>query len=84
MRSAEDPLSFQSLGSSVSDCWSSYNPLECSLTVDFTFVILRGIVGSADCPYFAKAEVLGDSLTYNLPNFKLHKIVIQPNEWDVS
>ena len=41
------------------------------------------ITGTADCPYYAKAELLGDTLADNLPNFNLHKIVIQPNEWEV-
>ena len=40
--------------------------------------------GKSDCPYFAKAELLGDYLAANLPNFKIHKIVKDPNEWDVS
>ncbi|CAF0941814.1 unnamed protein product [Brachionus calyciflorus] len=40
------------------------------------------IAGKADCPYFAKAELLGDELSLNLPEFKIHKIVVDPNEWD--
>jgi len=27
--------------------------------------------------------LLGDKLSKNLPDFKLHKIVKQPSEWDV-
>ncbi|XP_053408985.1 putative malate dehydrogenase 1B isoform X2 [Mercenaria mercenaria] len=35
----------------------------------------------SDCPYFARAELLGDKLSINLPDFKLHKIVKTPEEW---
>ena len=42
------------------------------------------IAGKADCPYYAKVELLGDTLAKNLPDFNLHKIVLQPNEWPVS
>lgn len=38
--------------------------------------------GRADCPRFAKAELLGDSLHHSLPNFKVHKVVKRPEEWD--
>lgn len=40
--------------------------------------------GRSDCPYFARAELIGDRLTKNLDMFQLHKILIQPHEWDVS
>lgn len=40
------------------------------------------IAGKSECPYYAKAELLGDYLASNLPNFKIHKIVKDPNEWD--
>jgi len=40
--------------------------------------------GSANCPYYAKIELLADSLQRNVPDFKLHKIVKHPNEWEVS
>ncbi|WAR04204.1 MDH1B-like protein [Mya arenaria] len=39
------------------------------------------IAGEADCPYYARAELLGDKLAINLPDFKLHKIVKTPDEW---
>lgn len=39
------------------------------------------IAGKADCPYFARAELLGDKLNINLPDFKLHKIIKRPEEW---
>lgn len=39
------------------------------------------IAGCSDCPYFARAELLGDKLSINLPDFKLHKIVKTPEEW---
>ncbi|KAG7241000.1 hypothetical protein INR49_026030, partial [Caranx melampygus] len=34
-----------------------------------------------DCPYFAKAELLADALERSLPNFKVHKISILPDDW---
>lgn len=40
--------------------------------------------GKSDCPYYARSELLGDKLAKNLPDFQLHKIVIKPEEWDVS
>ncbi|GFO20400.1 malate dehydrogenase, cytoplasmic [Plakobranchus ocellatus] len=40
------------------------------------------VAGRSDCPYFARAELLGDRLAKNLPKFKLHKIMIQPDQWD--
>ena len=39
--------------------------------------------GHADCPYYARAELLGDKLAINLPDFKLHKIVKTHDEWEV-
>lgn len=39
--------------------------------------------GKADCPYYAKAELLADCLQTNLPNFRVHKITQHPNEWEV-
>ncbi|XP_002740667.1 putative malate dehydrogenase 1B [Saccoglossus kowalevskii] len=39
------------------------------------------VAGSADCPYYAKAELLADDLKTNLPDFKIHKIVKNPDEW---
>lgn len=41
-------------------------------------------LGKANCPYFAKAELLGDELALNLPGFKIHKIPVDPDHWDVS
>ncbi|KAL4229100.1 putative malate dehydrogenase 1B [Mactra antiquata] len=40
------------------------------------------IAGEANCPYYARAELLGDKLAINLPEFKLHKIVKTSGEWD--
>lgn len=40
------------------------------------------IAGKANCPFYAKAELLADELVTNLPDFKLHKIVKQPEEWE--
>ncbi|OWF42631.1 putative malate dehydrogenase 1B [Mizuhopecten yessoensis] len=40
------------------------------------------IAGKADCPYYARCELLGDKLAKNLPDFCLHKIVKQNDEWE--
>ncbi|XP_069471674.1 putative malate dehydrogenase 1B [Ambystoma mexicanum] len=40
------------------------------------------LAGRADCPYFAKAEFLADYLQKNLPNFRVHKITLHPDEWE--
>lgn len=40
------------------------------------------VAGKANCPFYAKAELLADELALNLPDFKLHKIVKQPEEWE--
>ncbi|XP_056157069.1 putative malate dehydrogenase 1B [Lampris incognitus] len=39
------------------------------------------IAGKADCPYYAKAELLGDHLQGSLPDFRIKKISIHPDEW---
>ncbi|XP_028663987.1 putative malate dehydrogenase 1B [Erpetoichthys calabaricus] len=40
------------------------------------------LAGKADCPYFAKAELLADKLEKMLPNFHIHKIIQHPDEWE--
>ncbi|XP_046381938.2 putative malate dehydrogenase 1B isoform X2 [Haliotis rufescens] len=40
------------------------------------------IAGRADCPYFARVELIGDRLSKNLPDFKLHKIIKTDDEWE--
>ncbi|XP_073698789.1 putative malate dehydrogenase 1B [Garra rufa] len=40
------------------------------------------LAGKADCPYYAKAELLADVLQRNLPDFHIHKISVHPNEWE--
>lgn len=39
--------------------------------------------GKANCPYYAKAELLADYLQTNLPNFRVHKITQHPDKWEV-
>ncbi|KAL1022346.1 hypothetical protein UPYG_G00025460 [Umbra pygmaea] len=39
------------------------------------------LAGKANCPYFAKAELLADLLESSLPMFNIHKICMHPNEW---
>ncbi|XP_041372017.1 putative malate dehydrogenase 1B [Gigantopelta aegis] len=40
------------------------------------------IAGRADCPYYVRTELLGDRLERNLSDFKVHKIVKQPDDWE--
>ncbi|XP_070588080.1 putative malate dehydrogenase 1B isoform X2 [Erythrolamprus reginae] len=40
------------------------------------------LAGRADCPYYAKAELLADYLVKNLPNFRIHKITQHPDNWE--
>ncbi|XP_054978825.1 putative malate dehydrogenase 1B isoform X1 [Sorex araneus] len=40
------------------------------------------LAGRADCPYYAKAEILADYLHKNLPDFQIHKITQHPNVWE--
>ncbi|XP_038605349.1 putative malate dehydrogenase 1B isoform X1 [Tachyglossus aculeatus] len=40
------------------------------------------LAGRADCPFFAKAEILADYLQKNLPNFRIHKIKQHPDFWE--
>uniref|UniRef100_A0A3Q3BAM6 Malate dehydrogenase 1B, NAD (soluble) n=1 Tax=Kryptolebias marmoratus TaxID=37003 RepID=A0A3Q3BAM6_KRYMA len=39
------------------------------------------LAGKADCPKYAKAELLADELQHSLPNFRVHKISILPDKW---
>ncbi|RXN29951.1 malate dehydrogenase 1B [Labeo rohita] len=40
------------------------------------------LAGKADCPYYAKAELLADVLQRNLPDFHIHKICVHPKVWE--
>ncbi|XP_041459024.1 putative malate dehydrogenase 1B isoform X1 [Lytechinus variegatus] len=40
------------------------------------------IAGRANCPYYAKVELLADELKATLQDFSVHKIVKQPAEWE--
>uniref|UniRef100_A0A3B3WSF1 Lactate/malate dehydrogenase C-terminal domain-containing protein n=1 Tax=Poecilia mexicana TaxID=48701 RepID=A0A3B3WSF1_9TELE len=40
------------------------------------------LAGKADCPLYAQAERLADTLQRTLPNFKVHKIPVLPSEWE--
>uniref|UniRef100_A0A452VCD8 Putative malate dehydrogenase 1B n=2 Tax=Ursus maritimus TaxID=29073 RepID=A0A452VCD8_URSMA len=40
------------------------------------------LAGRADCPYYAKAELLADYLQKNLPDFRVHKITQHPRVWE--
>jgi len=39
------------------------------------------LAGTAGCPKYARAEILADDLSINLPDFKVHKIVLSDGEW---
>ncbi|XP_047432090.1 putative malate dehydrogenase 1B isoform X2 [Mugil cephalus] len=39
------------------------------------------LAGKTDCPHYAKAELLADTLQRALPDFSTHKISILPEEW---
>ncbi|XP_053170584.1 putative malate dehydrogenase 1B [Scomber japonicus] len=39
------------------------------------------LAGKTNCPHYAKAELLADSLSRSLPNFTVHKISILPDDW---
>ncbi|KAA0722617.1 putative malate dehydrogenase 1B [Triplophysa tibetana] len=41
------------------------------------------LAGKADCPYYAKAELLADVLQQKLPDFHIHKICVHPTDWNV-
>ncbi|XP_054404598.1 putative malate dehydrogenase 1B isoform X3 [Pongo abelii] len=40
------------------------------------------IAGRADCPYYAKTELVADYLQKNLPDFRIHKITQRPEVWE--
>ncbi|XP_056389599.1 putative malate dehydrogenase 1B isoform X2 [Hyla sarda] len=40
------------------------------------------LAGRADCPYYAKAELLANYLQKNLPNFRIHRITQHPDDWE--
>ncbi|KAM5156184.1 putative malate dehydrogenase 1B [Callospermophilus lateralis] len=40
------------------------------------------IAGEADCPYYAKTELLADYLQKNLPDFQIYKITQHPDVWE--
>ncbi|XP_040459672.1 putative malate dehydrogenase 1B [Falco naumanni] len=40
------------------------------------------LAGKANCPCYAKAELLADYLQANLPNFRVHKITQHPDKWE--
>ncbi|XP_036010132.1 putative malate dehydrogenase 1B isoform X1 [Mus musculus] len=40
------------------------------------------IAGKANCPYYAKAELLADYLQKNLPDFRIFKITQHPDKWE--
>ncbi|KAM6307352.1 putative malate dehydrogenase 1B [Aegotheles albertisi] len=40
------------------------------------------LAGKANCPHYAKAELLADYLQANLPDFRVHKIAQHPDRWE--
>ncbi len=56
---------------------------------NYLFVLLKlfyliKTTGKSNCPYYARAELVADNLAKNLPDFKVYKILKNPNEWNVS
>ncbi|CAH8518357.1 unnamed protein product [Schistosoma turkestanicum] len=43
---------------------------------------LFAIAGKCDCPFYARIELLADKLSLNLPDFRVTKIVKQPQDWE--
>ncbi|KAH8871929.1 malate dehydrogenase 1B [Schistosoma japonicum] len=35
----------------------------------------------SNCPFYARVELVADKLSLNLPNFRVTKIVKQPQDW---
>ncbi|XP_010127935.1 PREDICTED: putative malate dehydrogenase 1B, partial [Chlamydotis macqueenii] len=56
------------------------------LSVIVTKFSICGVVtvftGKANCPNYAKAELLADYLQANLPDFRVHKIIQHPDKWE--
>ncbi|KAM9235845.1 putative malate dehydrogenase 1B [Leptosomus discolor] len=44
--------------------------------------VITVFTGKANCPYYAKAELLADYLQANLPDFRVHKITQHPDKWE--
>ncbi|NXL33097.1 MDHC protein, partial [Glaucidium brasilianum] len=44
--------------------------------------VVAVFAGKANCPYYAKAELLADYLQVNLPDFRVHKITQHPDKWE--
>lgn len=53
--------------------------LHCQLSVKMAKFV---VAGKSGCPFFARAELLADELELKLPNFNIHKIILNPSEWD--
>ncbi|NXR10125.1 MDHC protein, partial [Semnornis frantzii] len=45
-------------------------------------MLTLAFTGKANCPYYAKAELLADYLQANLPDFRVHKILQHPDKWE--
>ncbi|XP_039926019.1 putative malate dehydrogenase 1B isoform X1 [Hirundo rustica] len=52
------------------------------MTKSSTCAAVAVFAGKANCPYYAKAELLADYLQTNLPNFRVHKITQHPDKWE--
>ena len=67
--------------------YERFMPIPCC-TCNFIQIIdhsfIHSIAGKSNCPYFARIELLADALAKNLPNFEIHKILIVPDEWEVT
>ena len=60
----------------------SYNFNIISLFCSLSLSLSLSLIGYANCPRFAKIELLCDQLSISLPSFAVHKIVKHPSEWN--
>lgn len=62
---------------------SPVKPLSVNVTKCSVCGVVTVFTGKANCPYYAKAELVADYLQANLPDFRVHKITQHPDKWEV-
>jgi len=55
-----------------------------SAAFGYTSYTVMSSAGCANCPYYARIEMLADQLSANLPDFQVRKIVRLQHEWEAS
>ena len=61
-------------------------PIKLNNSLAFSFTLKQNnlnSVGPANCPYFAKIEVLAHTMNKVLPDFQFRTMLIVPSEWKV-